>query len=259
MEPQPAFGFKELFTHLVGNVAKAVSERDGETREQQLNRSRAAVHTIMGMRPRDAIEVMLFGQCLMIHEVLIDTVHRTLHGESDIHRRATRSGIVAMAKAFGNHLVQLERYQARPAEGRRDMPEQRAVDAQDEPRQPPPPLTEAARGQPVPPAIAPIAVAQPAESPVVGIYRPSPEAIAVCRANPAAMAALEAGDPAAFARALGVNQPSDAYVAAATGQMPIDQINAADRRHSGTGLAHTHPQAFRSGGGVADIGQKQSL
>jgi hypothetical protein len=196
----------------------------------------------------------------MIHELLIDSVHHTLHGEPDTHRRATRSGIVAMVRAFGNHLVQLERYQARPAEGRRDVPEQRAADAQDARRQPSPPLTETAQG-PEPPAATPIAVAEPLLEPsapsVVEInapYRPSPEAIAMCRANPAAMAALEAGDPEAFARALGVDQPSDAYVAAATGQMgPVD------RRRSANGLVDrvARPQAFRPGG-ISDIGQRSS-
>ena len=47
------------------------------------------------------------------------------------------------------------------------------------------------------------------------LYFPSAEAIATCRSNPAAMAALDAGDPAAFARALGI-EPNEAFLAAAT-------------------------------------------
>src|SRR5450755_1789227 len=100
MDSQPAFGFQELFTHIVGDMAKAVSERNGETKQQQFARSSAAVYTIMGLLPRDAIEAMLAGHCVMFHELITDSVHDTLRGELDTHRRATRSTIVAMDKAF---------------------------------------------------------------------------------------------------------------------------------------------------------------
>ncbi len=53
MDTQSAFGFKELFTHIIGDMAKAVSERQDETKQQQFARSRAAVHIIMAMLPRD--------------------------------------------------------------------------------------------------------------------------------------------------------------------------------------------------------------
>jgi hypothetical protein len=53
--------------------------------------------------------------------------------------------------------------------------------------------------------------------------RPSREAMAACQANPDAMAALKAGDPARFARALGVEAPSEAFLAAAkTPGSPFD-------------------------------------
>ena len=32
MDTQPAFGLKELLAHIIGDIAKAVSERDGECR-----------------------------------------------------------------------------------------------------------------------------------------------------------------------------------------------------------------------------------
>jgi DNA-binding FadR family transcriptional regulator len=47
------------------------------------------------------------------------------------------------------------------------------------------------------------------------VFHPSAAAIAACRANPEAMAALDAGDPERFARAMGLDAPSDAYLAAA--------------------------------------------
>ena len=56
MDTQPAFGFKELFAHVIGDMAKAICERNGETQQQQFLRSQAAAHMIMGFLPRDVIE-----------------------------------------------------------------------------------------------------------------------------------------------------------------------------------------------------------
>jgi len=117
---QPAFGFKELLTHMVGDMAKAVSERPDETRQQHYARTQAAIHMIMSFLPRDVIEAMLAGRCVMLHEMIIDSVRDTLRGEVDTMRRATRSGIVAMDKAFGANLLRLEQYRARNAESAAD-------------------------------------------------------------------------------------------------------------------------------------------
>jgi hypothetical protein len=110
MDTQPTFGRNELLTHVVGGIAKAVSDRAGESRQQQLTRSQAAVHTIMEFRPGNAIEAILAGHCLMFHEMIIDSVHTTLRGEDAPARRATRANIVAMDTAFGNNLTRLEHY-----------------------------------------------------------------------------------------------------------------------------------------------------
>ena len=120
MDTSAAFGFRELFNHVIGDMAKAVSERNGETKQQQSARAQAVVRMIMGFLPRDVIEAMLAGHCVMFHEVMTDSVRDTLRGELDTMRRATRATIVAMNKAFGNNLARLERYQNRPSEGQRD-------------------------------------------------------------------------------------------------------------------------------------------
>jgi hypothetical protein len=269
MTTQPAFGFKELFAHVVGDMAKAICERNGETRQQQFARSEAAVHMIMGFLPRDVIEATLAGHCVMFHEVITDSVHDTLRGEVDTMRRGTRGNLVALNNAFWGNLDRLERYQLRLAEGRRDVPGVQTPDLGPEVRATPtpepaaeaPPL--AARTQPAPagtlhaPVQTPPAPAQtlhasagtpvrapvltPAQTPAQTMvaetrdvqahagaetiavrlpettvpYRPSAEAIAACRANPEAVAALDAGDPTRFARAMGIDMPSEAYLAAA--------------------------------------------
>jgi hypothetical protein len=361
MHTKPAFGPTELFSFIITDMAKAISERNGETRQQALTRFQAAVQMIQAFLPRDVIEAMLAGHCVMFHEVMTDSVRETLLGEPDATRRGTRSNLVALNKALSGNLDRLARYQSRPVEGRDAaempaevvlvmprpaadapsgaggtaavpmpstttvptqatpvaMPEAEAgttpvltpavpvrtpvTDApktsvptqatpapmpQAEPRAPaagtqaipvptlvpeartaavpaqaiavPTPVAEtrttAARTQAAPiqtpaletpagatptwvasvqtPAAAardvaaqskPAAVAPP-DAEMVVFYPTVPEAMAACQVNPEAMAALEAGDAAGFARAMGVEQPSEGFLAAAaTPGSPFDR------------------------------------
>ena len=267
MDTQPAFGFKELFAHVIGDMAKAICERNGETQQQQFLRSQAAAHMIMGFLPRDVIEAILAGHCVMFHELMVDSIRDTLRGELDTMRRATRSNIVAMDKAFGNNLTRLERYQMRPSEGRRDAPEARAdggtvvasadrttAPVPEAPSQAAPARTVPVRDSaPVTRQVPARASAETRDLPAQGdietssraqiedslsvhlpdatiVYHPSPETIAACRANPEAMAALEAGDPERFARAMGIDMPSEAYLAAAASPgSPFDRQASGSR------------------------------
>ena len=227
MGTQATFGFKDLYHHLVGEMAKAVSERPGESASQRLRRTEAAVHMIMGFLPRDVIELMIAGHCVMLHEVMADSFRHVFASQPDAARRASIGGIVALDRCFRDNQTRLEQAKLRRSEGRRDAPGDAAVtagggmatgadqtvDLASVARAPEPVAAnvvqaDAARA---PKVAAPVARAEA----VAETYTPSPEAIAACLANPAAMAALDAGDAAAFARALGVAEPSDAYLAAA--------------------------------------------
>jgi hypothetical protein len=216
MEPTPDFSFKDLFAHIIGDMARAVSTRDGENQQQQLTRSQSAVQTVLHFTPRDAIEAMLAGHCMMFHEVIVDAVRKTLHGEQDTQRRGTRANLVSLDKCFGDNLARMERYRSRPAEGIREAPEAEQVAAIAE--------TDIAdrvarhAAQPTPTAGKPTAARAKNQPQPIAI---SPEIIAVCRANPKAMAALDAGDAAGFALAMGVTKPSEEYLAAAAGRPDI--------------------------------------
>jgi hypothetical protein len=222
METQPEFGFKELFTHLIGDMAKAVAERPGESQQQQGTRIQAATYMVVGLQPRDVIEAMLAGHCMMFHELLVDSMRNTMRGEADQVRRATRANIVTMNQAFDNCLSRLEYFQTRPSEGRRDA----AENAQSETGEP------AARAQRevFGPGTGTKPGARKAEA--TAVFTPSQEAIDACVVSPEAMAALDAGDPVRFARAMGIKEPGTADVAAAPVQMP-----ARNGRVSGNGRA----------------------
>jgi hypothetical protein len=206
MDTPPVFGLRELLTHVVGDIAKAVAVREGEPPARQAAHAQAATHTVMSFMPRDGIEAMLAGHCLMFHELIVDSVRLTLNGEPAAARRATRSGIVAMDKAFGNNLARLERYRNRQAE----VPAEAHQVARTESE-----IADRVRRH----QAATTAPRKQASGNGSAVRYPSPDAIAACTANAEAMAALDAGDPAAFARAMGVENPSAAYLAAASDQM----------------------------------------
>jgi hypothetical protein len=245
MASTPEFGFNELFAHVVGEIAKAVCERSGETAQQQFARSQAAVHMIMGFLPRDVVEALLAGHCVMLHETMLASVHDTLHGEADKMRHGTRSTLVAMNKEFNSNLDHLARYQARPAAGRRDTPGagpvavltastgatlSPAASAQTRPEAPTPPT--GTRATPAQPTQAGTVVSAAQEEldwlvehdPEAKMeYHPSAAMLAECQANPEAVAALAAGDPARFAKALGIAIPDEAFLEAAnTPGSPFD-------------------------------------
>lgn len=214
MDMEPTFGFDELFTHTLSDMAKAVSERRGESPEQQFARCQAAVHLIMGFQPRDVIEVMLAGHCVMVHEVMTVDVHASLRDEK-------RRPVVALNKAFNDNLDRLERYRQRPAEARHEPP---VADAPAEPAGKPVAalMNRAARRQAARDEKRATAAAARRAGPVKpqtadqpNASGPAREVVAKCQANQEAMTALATGDPAGFARALGVDTPGNAFLSAA--------------------------------------------
>jgi hypothetical protein len=243
MDPQPQFGFKELFTHVISEMAKALCDRPEESRQLQITRTQAATHMILGMRPRDVIEAMLAGHAVMFHALITDSIRDTLQGQIAEMRRGTRTNIVSLNKAFHMNLVRFEQYQARPSQGTREGGEQgqaagtpdlirtqpgtaqpqplRAQSAQPPPFQPPPAQTPPVRTPLEYPAGSPNAFVPSAAD--IDAFVPSAADIAACRANPEAMAALEAKDFERFARAMGVDAPSEAYLEAA-GRQSIKNV-----------------------------------
>jgi hypothetical protein len=117
MHAQAEFGVKDVFTHAIGDMAKAICERPGEGKQAQFVRARVAAAMIVDFLPRDAVQVMLAGHCVMFHEVMTDSILDTLRGQLDTMRTGTRSNIVALNRAFHMNLDRLDRYQTRQAAG----------------------------------------------------------------------------------------------------------------------------------------------
>ena len=178
--------FQDLFTHVIGDMAKAIAERQGESEQQRAARVNAAIRMILSFFPRDAIEAMLAGHCAMFHELLTDCMGKTLRGEMETLRRG-HANLLGMNRAFLNTLDRLTRCQRRAAEGGRDAP-------RDEVRPSAPPAA--------PPSEAPAQERRERESaggisvPKAGIatapFRPSPPS--TLTSTTAALEVLRAGD-----------------------------------------------------------------
>ena len=107
MDATSAPAIDDVIAHIVGDVAEAVSTRLGETQQQQADRAQTAELAIMTLQPRNAVEAMIAGRCVMLHDVMVHCVRGLLRGEA----AATNSNILAMDKAIANNLLRLERYQ----------------------------------------------------------------------------------------------------------------------------------------------------
>ena len=173
--------FQDLFTHVIGGMAKAVSDHPGENPQQGTARVAATVRMILNFLPRDGIEAMLAGHCVMFHELLTDCVGKTVRGEEETLKRG-HAGLLGMNRAFLNSLDRLIRYQRRLSEGSRDAPRAKA------PSTPAPeaPVQEPPRQEAAPPMPAPKTKAGAAP------FRPLPPAMLTSAA--AARAVLRAGE-----------------------------------------------------------------
>lgn len=219
MQAEQEFGVREVFSHVIGDMAKAISERSGEGKLEQFIRARVAAAMIVDLEPRDVMQVMLAGHCVMFHEVMTDSVHETLRGELDTMRHGTRSNIVAMNKAFHINLDRLDRYQTHDAGTRGGAFEDLAPETETTQTSPSP--------DPVPPETAVPPLARPAQvSPdarsaapaEAASIRPPHETATARDATPATQRALNTGNggspPQDQAKTLAASAARDANSAA---------------------------------------------
>jgi hypothetical protein len=116
MQAPPEFGFEQLITELLRGLADAVADRPGETEAQRFARHRTAIFSTMAFLPRDAIETMLAGQCVIFDLLLRDAARDLLRNEAAATKLRIRSQLTAMGRLFLKHLDQLRQLQSRPVQ-----------------------------------------------------------------------------------------------------------------------------------------------
>jgi hypothetical protein len=142
-----------------------------------------------------------------------------------------------MSKAFHLTLDQLERYQTRPAEGQRDVSELAATQK---------------KGTATPtPAETSVMEELATLSGIAAPHYPSKESIAACSSNPDAMAAIKAGDAWAFARAMGVEHPSEEFLELARQPGTVFEV----ARQKNAKAKHTNGAAHHTNGATPPNGR----
>ncbi len=205
-------GYQDLFGQTITDMANAIATRPNEDDAKRQRRAAAAVRSIMGFQPRDAAEVMLAGHAVMYHEVIVDNIRRTLHGEPEQTGRATRANIAAMDRAYQSSLRHLRLYQKRPGEGSRDADlerteariapaaaETRAISPKPAPVPRPAPVAETRPPAPPDPTHVPVDVIRMVPRGSAGLPPSAPGLAPVCMTSPlAAQAVVSATGAASF-------------------------------------------------------------
>jgi len=68
----------------------------------------------MAFLPRDALETMVAGQCVMFDDLLRDAVRDLLRNDADLSKRRIRSQVTALGRLFLKNLDQFRQLRARP-------------------------------------------------------------------------------------------------------------------------------------------------
>jgi hypothetical protein len=216
---------------IVGDIARSLSVRGDQSPQRQADRARLATETIGAFQPRDVIEAMLAGHCVMFHALIVDGVQHALSDETGAARRPEYRIVVAMDKAFGNNLARLEAHRTRRAEA--------VADAEPEPA-----------GAEPEPAGAETDIAARIQrhlTPVPGRRSATAEPVATRRADPEASAGLHDADPARLATVPGMGWPGESQPVVSARMSGVADgavLNQAHRQRSvyvGNRQARRHP------------------
>jgi hypothetical protein len=116
MTPDPDFGYEHLMTELIRGVIHTVADLPGLTEAQRLLRHQTTVYAIMGLQPRDAVETMLAGHCVIYDHLLRDGARDLLRGQAEQIKLRARPSIHGSRKMFLTALATLSKMQLRPAD-----------------------------------------------------------------------------------------------------------------------------------------------
>ena len=112
----PAFGFQQLTGEIIRGVVETVAERTGDTEAQRFARTQTVVFSIMAFLPRDAMETMLAGQCVVFDHVLRDGARDLLRGQAELIKLRARPQLNATGNMILKTLSHLDRLKSRPGE-----------------------------------------------------------------------------------------------------------------------------------------------
>jgi hypothetical protein len=113
MHTETGFTTLSAMREITRDVIEAVADRPGDLPARRLARQQTTASTMISFRPRDPVETMLAGQCVIFDHLLRDGAQDTLRGQQQEIKLRARPQILATGKMFLAHLDRLEQMQSR--------------------------------------------------------------------------------------------------------------------------------------------------
>ena len=93
------------------------------TGRQARARAQRVASLIMGMRPRDEMEMFVCSQIVLLHEMIADAAAGILRGMDSVRKLKAQANVVNLSRAMYRNMTELRRLQARPSVGQLDAAE----------------------------------------------------------------------------------------------------------------------------------------
>lgn len=113
MQPDPSFGHQQIVTELIRGVLDTVGSKPGLSPARRAAAVQTVVCSVMAFNPRDPVEAMMAGQCIVYDHMLRDGAAELLRGHSEEIMLKARPGVLACGKAFLTTAAMLLRMQRR--------------------------------------------------------------------------------------------------------------------------------------------------
>ena len=116
MTQAAAFTLEQMTAEVLRGIIETVGERADDTPARKSIRHATTVFSVMAFLPRDAVELMLAGQCVIFDHVLRDGARDLLRGQEEKVKSRVRPQLVSAGNAFLKHLDRATQLQKRPIE-----------------------------------------------------------------------------------------------------------------------------------------------
>jgi hypothetical protein len=113
MRQSQAFGHEQIVTELIRGVLDTVADNPNHSPERREATRQTVVCSLMSYNPRDAIETMLAGQCIVYDAVMRDGARDLLRGQAELIKIKARPGILAAGKIYLDTTEMIVRMQGR--------------------------------------------------------------------------------------------------------------------------------------------------
>lgn len=110
MHTNSGFTMMNVMGEIRRKVVEAVADRPEDTSASRFVRQAATVLTLTAFLPRDPVEAMLAGHCVVFDNLLLDSARDILHGQPIEMKLRTRNQSLAFGKQF---LAQIEKFEQR--------------------------------------------------------------------------------------------------------------------------------------------------